>query len=337
MTSPYYAQGEYTYSPKMRSQSVLRKQVPLGGVGYVALAVFRDRTPVDADTVAVRIFRKADWESFTETDALGELVLEATGAAVVRDDVGHYHVEVGPAVTGTKAYLTALWTYTVGDATLTYTEHLEVREAMPTYDTLTDAEKVVVEQVSWLFADLFDSTNGGPHLLEPFQTHFGYERIAQLMQLGTLRLNTGAAPVTRWFVGAGRGTRLPQGMHGMLTLATHLEVLKHLMRSYVEQPEFRGMNVTYTDRRDYLQRWQSIYQTEKADFDSALKLAKRSYLSLGRGSVLVSGGIYGGGAKGPFVPGMYAAQVRSFRFYPAAPAVAWANANINGTGSGPWT
>lgn len=335
MTSPFYAQGEYVYSPKMRSQSLVRRQVPLGGTGYVALAILREGTPVDAEAVSIRVFRKNDWETFTETDALGELLLEADGDSIKRDAVGHYHFPLDAGITGEKAYLTVVWTYTVEGHTTTYLEHLEVREAMPTYDALTDAEKVIVEQVSWMFADLHDSTNGGPHLLEPFQSHFGFERIAQLMHTAAVYLNTGAAPMTMWFIGRGAGRRrTPTEMHGMLLRATYLEVVKHLMRSYVEIPEFRSMSVTYTDRQQYMQRWQSIYQTEKPDFDRALKLAKRAYLPLGRSSVLVAGGIYGGGAKGPFFPGMYAAQVRSYRFYPAAPAMAWSNANMDGPG--PW-
>lgn len=62
---------------------------------------------------------------------------------------------------------------------------------------------------------------------------------------------------------------------------------------------------------------------EKPEFTSAVKMAKRSLLNLGRGSLLVSGGIYGGSARGFYVPGIYASQTRAFRFYPAAPAVSW--------------
>jgi hypothetical protein len=52
-------------------------------------------------------------------------------------------------------------------------------------------------------------------------------------------------------------------------------------------------------------------------------MSKRALLSLGRGSLLVSGGIYGGGARGLYVPGLFAAMTRSMRFYPAAPSVSW--------------
>ena len=63
---------------------------------------------------------------------------------------------------------------------------------------------------------------------------------------------------------------------------------------------------------------------EKPDYDKAVKMSKRSLLSLGRGSLLVAGGIYGGGTRGSmYVPGLFAAMTRSMRFYPAAPSVSW--------------
>jgi len=65
---------------------------------------------------------------------------------------------------------------------------------------------------------------------------------------------------------------------------------------------------------------------ETESYEKAIKMAKRSLLNLGRGSLLVAGGIYGGGMKGGFfVPGLYSAQVRSFRFYPASFAVTIGN------------
>jgi hypothetical protein len=50
---------------------------------------------------------------------------------------------------------------------------------------------------------------------------------------------------------------------------------------------------------------------------------KIGQLNMARGSLLVAGGIYGGSALGVFMSGTYAAQVRSWRFYPAAAAISW--------------
>jgi hypothetical protein len=99
--------------------------------------------------------------------------------------------------------------------------------------------------------------------------------------------------------------------------------MRHFRDTYTEIPNRPGMDVTYTDRRDYWSRWNQNLQQEEQQWRQAVKAAKMSMLSLSRGSLLVAGGIYGGSALGIFQAGTYAAQVRSWRFYPAAPAIAW--------------
>jgi hypothetical protein len=63
---------------------------------------------------------------------------------------------------------------------------------------------------------------------------------------------------------------------------------------------------------------------EQKEFDEMITLVKRKLMGLGSTSMLVAGGIFGGGSGGSglFVSGAYAAATRAFRFYPAAPAVA---------------
>jgi hypothetical protein len=99
------------------------------------------------------------------------------------------------------------------------------------------------------------------------------------------------------------------------------------VRSYTEIPVFQGANVTIADRRDYQMRWNTIFTQEWPEYQSYVKMAKRKLLSLGRGALLVGGGIYGGNALGIFQAGTYASQVRSWRFYPAAPAISWGASN----------
>ncbi len=55
----------------------------------------------------------------------------------------------------------------------------------------------------------------------------------------------------------------PFDQHSVLAEQSLLvESIRHLIRSYVEQPLPVGSNVTYFDRRDYMNRWQSILQLE---------------------------------------------------------------------------
>ena len=199
---------------------------------------------------------------------------------------------------------------------------------MPTYDGFSDAEKGAIQMIVNLFADTYDSMTGGPHLIEEFQTKFTVERIAQLTNWAVQKMNMTKQPITNWVLSSpGQAGTFPPNWYGLLIMGGYLETLKHLIRSYVEQPDIRNADVAYLDRRDYLARWQSVFQMEEKEYDEMLTLTKRKLMGLGSTSMLVSGGIFGGGSggNGLFVSGAYAAATRAFRVYPAAPAIAgWA-------------
>jgi hypothetical protein len=326
MTEPVY--GPEVYSQKLVSQAKVRKFASQHGHGYLSIGIIdADRDPVDPDNNLVRLKL---WVN-TLADPLdegtrGALVLD-TGAPntpdPVRDDVGMFHFDVGPAYTRQRGLISAEWTYTVGGTAFTFNDDMQVLEQMPNYDSLSDESRLMVEQASWFFADLFDSTTGGPWLQENFQTHFTYDRLAFLLRMATMKFNVLGYPVTSYGVEQGGGSQVPKNYTDLLLWGTKLEAIRHLITSYTEQPDFRNIATTYTDRRDYTQRWREVWADEKPDYEKAVKMAKRSLLRLGRGSLLVSGGIYGGGARGIYVPGLFTAMTRSMRFYPAAPSVSW--------------
>lgn len=68
-----------------------------------------------------------------------------------------------------------------------------------------------------------------------------------------------------------------------------VESIRHLMRSYVEQPLPVGSNVTYFDRRDYLNRWQTIYTIENDLLIQWLDLFKMDQIGFGNTASLVGG------------------------------------------------
>ncbi|QGJ94894.1 hypothetical protein SEA_REDWATTLEHOG_34 [Gordonia phage RedWattleHog] len=323
MTSPYPYTGIGVFSPKALSYSLARKQVAQSAYGDLGVTVVGpDSKPVDATDVSVRVTLDTDFDGTTsEVDGEapeGREIASFSGSQVRHDpeDPGVYTVTLTPEHTAERGNLTAVWTFSVDGSQATYVDYLQIIEQMPTYDALRPEEQDIVQRVSWMFADLFDSTNGGPNLMEQFQSHFGFERIAQLMHLAMNRINTYGVPMTNFGLGEG-STKLPEGFDGFLMMGTYLEVLRHLIRSYTEQPNLVAMTVTYTDRRDYAQRWRSILDEEKQDYLDALKLAKRKLLGLGGGSLLVAGGIYGGAGRS-FYKSSYAMQARAARFYPYA-------------------
>jgi hypothetical protein len=317
--------GIGVYSPKIRDQALVRKFVSQNGTGYVAINIFDGTQSVDPDpgTIALTVwFNDVTAEFPTTSDPRGTIIITADSTQIQQESVGHYFYDIGPQHTQYRGVLTAEWTYAVNGTSFTFYDYLQILEQMPFYETCSDQEKSTVERVSWMIGDLFDSTEGGPYLIEPFQTHWNYERIAQLEAIAVTRFNYLAFPVTSYGVGSGGGQSLPVQFSDIAVIGTYLEVVRHFMRSYAEIPAFVGMNVTYTDRRDYMQRWGQILQTEEAQYEQMVKYAKRSLLQLGRGSILVSGGLYGPSA-GLFITSMYSSQVRAFRFYPASFAIAF--------------
>jgi hypothetical protein len=174
--------------------------------------------------------------------------------------------------------------------------------------------KSIVDDTWIKFADLFDSPEGGPNLQTYYQTHFSRNRIAQLLKTAVGLLNTTAQPFQSYSIDV-PGQFPIQQWGPLLGQALYVEVLKHLIRSYVEQPAFVGGSVTRLDRRDYMDRWQSVLDEERKQLKSQLDIFKISNMGLGKPKVLVSGGVYGRYGPTRFA-GSVAARPRYWsRFY----------------------
>lgn len=74
----------------------------------------------------------------------------------------------------------------------------------------------------------------------------------------------------------------------ILTTGVMLQIIRHLIRSYVEQPNPVGAQIAWQDRRDYLQRWKEVYAVEREQYLRILALYKRQYLGLGTLKSIVS-------------------------------------------------
>lgn len=358
--------GISVYSPKLRDAAVARRFVSQNGTGYISIGIMQGAEPKDPDADSLQVtiwFNDVLTGSTGNDNPYGVALATVTQSSMTRDDVGKFHYNMGPAYTANRGLITAIWNYTVAGVAFQFIDHMQVLGPMPVYDSLSEKERATVEQVTWRFADMYDSTEGGPHFQDEFQTHWGYERIAQMMALAVQQMNyigNFGNPPTSWAVGQGQqgasyttpgqqvvqSTTLPDGttttvtystassssggyggmpdmMYGLASWGTYIECLRHFRDTYTEIPNRPGMDVTYTDRTQYFQRWTQNLQAEEAAYKMAVKSAKMSLLSLSRGSLLAGGGLWGGNANGVFRSGTYAAQVRSWRFYPAAPAISW--------------
>lgn len=213
----------------------------------------------------------------------------------VETEPGLYTITLRGQDTATPGDYLLTWNYTIDGFEENYPVFLVVGPANPHYDQLPDDMKQIVEHVWFRFADLFDSPGGGPNLQTYFQTHWSRGRMAQLLGVALGRLNTEAQPYMTYTVDGRDGAQFPVQMWGsLLETALYIEAIKHLMRSYVEQPSFQGAgSVARLDRRDYLDRWRSIADAEEDMITGQLDSFKISQMGLGRPKVLVSGGTYG--------------------------------------------
>lgn len=174
-------------------------------------------------------------------------------------------------------------------------ENLETPIGYAEYPTL-NAEDQIAWQVGMIgsrvwakMEDVFDSTDGGPWMRDMTMNVFNPAKINEFIDEALFTINVYNPPTHFWIdkFATPLGTR-PNENLTIIVQGTWVAVIRHLMRSYVEQPLPSGGQVTYEDRRDYLQRWGTMYQIENGLFDQLVKLWKRQFLGLGSSKLLVS-------------------------------------------------
>lgn len=247
----------------------------------VALAVRISGAPANADgnNVTVRL----------ETIASTPVVIFSRSAD--HTGVGIYETLMSSAETSTPGMYQVVWTYSISSSAQTFAGLLEIGESSAAYDALEVGYKGVIESVYIRFADLFDSPDGGPHLQVYFQTKFGRGRMAQLLGIALGRMNTIAQPHMTYTLD---GNTFPIAQWGpLLEAMLYIETLKHLIRTYTEQPDAVGLVTARLDRRDYMDRWKTVLEMEQKDLTLQMEGFKIAHMGLGRPRVLVSGGVYG--------------------------------------------
>lgn len=239
--------------------------------------------PINADAAPTASFRA--YASGTAVWSRATTLIQAPGV---------YRLTVSSTESANPGLFYVQWDYLISTVPQQYRTDIEIpSSSSPLYNTLSDGYQMVVDYAWQRFEDLFDSAVGGPHLLMYAQSNFGRERVAQLMRTALNNLNSAAQPHSTFSIEEG-GQEFPlTEWGGILEQGTTVEIIKHLMRSYVEQPEAQGVTPARLDRRDYLSRWREILDVETEEYKRQLAVFKMAQMNLGRGSILVAGGIYG--------------------------------------------
>ena len=85
--------------------------------------------------------------------------------------------------------------------------------------------------------------------------------------------------------------------NAIMTLGLVCATMRHLIRSYVEQPDVANSPVAYHNRQQYLERWQSALAGELERYEQQKTLWKARSFDLNRASVLL------GSKAGRMLPG----------------------------------
>ncbi|MFF7198172.1 hypothetical protein ACFZAM_31250 [Streptomyces sp. NPDC008079] len=248
------------------------------------LQVMRDGVAADADGPVTAAFLHDD-----------EAAAVVVSGPADHDGPGMYSARLTSRETATPGPYVLVWTYQVNAVDEEWRVWVEVGKTAPEYDRLSDDMQQLIESVWNRFGDLFDFATEGPHLQTYFQSNFGRNRMAQLLKIAVGRLNTMAQPYQTYTIDGDGGASFPVAKWGsLLESALYVECLRHLMRSYVEQPDLAsGSGVSRLDRRDYMDRWAEVLGVEEPVLKEQLATFKIANMGLGRARVLVSGGVYG--------------------------------------------
>jgi hypothetical protein len=209
------------------------------------------------------------------------------------------------------------WSFTLNGNSQVTSSFIQIGVAAPAYDNLPYIMKQMVEQVWLKISDGYDSPNGGPNLQMWMNSHFGRGRVAQLLYQAIQHLNNISQPQNYYSADGINGGLFPVlQWSGLLNSALTVEVIKHLMRAYVEDPDIQGNVQARMVRRDYLARWGSMLSIEQEELREQRETWKIRQMFQGQPRVMVSGGVFG--KFGPIRPigGSLAAYPNfAYRFY----------------------
>jgi hypothetical protein len=175
----------------------------------------------------------------------------------------------------------------------------EVRSVMTNFTVVDpfnppapDETDLIVEQVQLRLEDIFDSIGGGPWLTDETMAQFDYQKIADFIPEALLDINVEMPPtnftIDYFTMGMNNeGVITPNANMPLLVKGVLVLMIRHLARSYIEQPTLQNSQVLWEDRTQYAQKWQQQYQIEYQDYIQKLRLWKRTMYQFGSSALLV--------------------------------------------------
>lgn len=141
------------------------------------------------------------------------------------------------------------------------------------------------------FEDCFDGEEEGPWLREMTLNVFNKTKMEKFIDDALYDINSQHPPTNQnmeAFVTKSEKGWIANADLPLLTQGLVIQLIRHLMRSYVEQPNPVGAQIAWHDRRDYLQRWKLVLDQEKEQYLRMLAFYKRRFMGLGQTVSIVS-------------------------------------------------
>jgi hypothetical protein len=132
--------------------------------------------------------------------------------------------------------------------------------------------------------DCFDSEIGGPWLRDMTLARFDKSKMRTLMPEALLDINI-QQPITD-FTEDSFPTDDNSG--ALFSQSLFVSTVRHLIRSYAEQPDTNNSPVAFLDRRRYQDTWSKVLEIEEAQYRRVLALWKRQYFGFGKSKLLVA-------------------------------------------------
>lgn len=165
-------------------------------------------------------------------------------------------------------------------------------EVVDPFKDETPSPSWVIADAAWKkLEDCFDAEDEGPWLRDMTLNYFNKDKMEAFINEALFDINIQHPPTDLGldaFAYQNAGQTYVTADLPLMSQAVFMAVLRHLMRSYVEQPNPVGAQIAWHDRRDYLQRWQTVYTIEQEHYKRYLALFKRRFLGLGQSRLLVS-------------------------------------------------
>jgi len=203
----------------------------------------------------------------------GEILEDGTGVLIYDDTtrLGH-HIAVA--------------TFKLIDGTTKSTRvDFEVFDPFEIVDTPI---RVVADGVWTKLEDCFDAENEGPWVQDMTMHFFREEKMEKFIADALFDINYQNPPTALAINSFVNADNTVTDNYPLLVQGIFIQVLRHIMRSYVEQPMPTGAQIAFQDRRDYLQRWESMYELEMQQYMRWVALYKRGFLQLGHSKLIVS-------------------------------------------------